>query len=53
MYIWTKKAEDRAKELGLDERKEGEKAMCGYSEVQGRVASAWLEKGYIKKLENN
>lgn len=54
MYVWTKKAEKRAEELGLETRKAGDIAMCGYSPVSGLTAMAWLESGYIEsapKLE--
>lgn len=49
MYIWTEKAEARAKELGLEERKVGQLATCGYDEVYGQTAQAWLKSGYIEE----
>ena len=45
MYVWTKKAEKRAEELGLEPRKAGDIAMFGYSPVSGLTEMAWLEKG--------
>ena len=48
MYIWTKKAEDRAKKLGLEDRPAGIEAWCGNNPVGGQIAQAWLELGYIK-----
>ena len=48
MYVWTKEAEAKAKNLGLEERKEGQIANCGLDEVSGQIAQAWLKKGYIK-----
>lgn len=53
MYVWTKKAEKRAEELGLEPRKAGNIAMCGYSPVTGLTAMAWLESGYIKHENEN
>ncbi|MGE5327994.1 MAG: hypothetical protein ACM3KR_00600 [Deltaproteobacteria bacterium] len=51
-YVWTKKAEERAKELGLEERKEGESAICGSrGMIDGGTAIAWLELGYIREAE--
>lgn len=32
-YAWTEKAENRAKELGLEERKAEIEAYCGYKPV--------------------
>lgn len=47
-YIYTEKAEKRAKELGLEERKAGTVAMLGYEPLQGRqIAEAWKKKGYV------
>lgn len=47
-YIWTVKAEQRAKELGLEERKAEHEANCGNEPVSGQISIAWLNKGYIK-----
>ena len=47
-YVYTAKGEKRAKELGLDERKEGTCAMYGFEPVKGQIARAWLDKGYIR-----
>jgi hypothetical protein len=51
-YVYTKKAEVKAKELGLNERKEGAIAHCGYTPVRllGLLKTAWLEKGYIREI---
>ena len=48
MYIWTKKAEDKAKKLGLEDRTAGTEAHFGYDPVGGGIAIAWLEMGYIE-----
>lgn len=50
MYAWTEKAESRAREIGLEERKAGQPATCGYKEVGGQIAQAWLKSGYIEKV---
>ena len=50
MYYWTKKAEERARELGLEERKEGEIAYFGHKPLEGGMtAQAWERKGYVTK----
>lgn len=47
-YVYTEKAEKRAKELGLEERKAGSVAMLGHEPLQcGVIAEAWKKKGYI------
>ena len=51
-YVWTKKTEDKARKLGLEERKEGNQAMVGYDKLLGGLtATAWLEKGYVEVLD--
>lgn len=50
-YVYTKKGEKIAKELGLDERKAGTVAMFGGKILKsGLTAKAWKEKGYIIEL---
>lgn len=51
-YVYTAKAEQRAKELGFDDRKEGMIATCGHDPVSGTIAQVWLNKGYIKEVKN-
>lgn len=52
MYVYTKKAEERAKALGLEERKEGTQAMFGYEPVDrfGTISKAWKERGLITEV---
>ena len=51
-YVYTEKAERRAKELGLDERKVVAIACLGYEPLtDGMIARAWLKKGYIKEAD--
>ena len=52
MYVWTKKAEDMARELNLEERKEGTQATCGGTDIKefGGIRLAWLTSGYIKEI---
>lgn len=52
-YVYTAKGEQRAKEIGVEPRKEGTLAMSGYEPVSGFVAQAWLKKGYIREEEDN
>jgi hypothetical protein len=48
MYLWTEKAEQRAKALSLEERKAGTQAMYGREPLlPGQISAAWLELGYI------
>lgn len=50
-YVYTKKAESRAKELGLEERKAGAPAMFGRKPLQGGpTAEAWKKKGYVVEI---
>jgi len=51
-YVYTSKGEARARELWLEERREGTIAMFGHAPVSGQVAKAWLEKGYIREANN-
>ena len=47
-FYWTKKAEERAKALGLEERKAGTIAMFGNRPLMdGMTAIARKKKGYI------
>lgn len=48
MYVWTKKAEEVAKEMGLEPRKAGDTAKCGKDPLSGQIAQTWLKNGYIK-----
>ena len=51
-YVYTSKGEAHARELGLEERREGAVAMFGNAPVTGQVAKAWLEKGYIREAND-
>lgn len=49
-FVYTEKAEQRAKELGLEERKAGTTAMYGVKPLRdGDTARAWKKKGYVKE----
>lgn len=51
-YIYTEKAENRAKELRLEERKAGTVAMIGGRPLQdGPIAMMWEKHGYV--IETN
>jgi len=53
MYVYTKKAEERAKEIGVEPRIAGEQAMFGHKPLEyGPIALAWAEKGYVEWKEN-
>lgn len=54
IFIWTKKAEERAKELNLEERKEGKIAHIAFEKFiypQKTPPKLWIEKGYVKEIE--
>ena len=61
-YVWTEKAEKRAKKLKLDERKEGQQAYYGFDKLIDRLVDGgmdgdpvipiWLEMGYIREANN-
>jgi len=52
-YKWTKKAETRARELGLDDRKAGMSAhYAGKDGVGGMIAAAWIEAGLIEEVSD-
>lgn len=51
MYIYTEKAQRRAEEIGVEPRRAGTIAMCGWRAVSGLVALAWKEKGYIYECD--
>jgi hypothetical protein len=49
-YIWTAKAEEKAKEKGLKPRREGEPAMYNgiFIEKFSSITKDWIKKGYIE-----
>jgi hypothetical protein len=52
-YVWTKKAEERSRKLGLEERKENSEVdMVFLGEWDTTyTAKDWVKKGYIKVLD--
>jgi hypothetical protein len=51
MYVWTEKAEERARELGLEERKAGTEAYYGDKPVEFYgIKVKWVSRGYIEKV---
>ena len=54
IYVYTKKGEERARELRLDERKAGDMAFCGYVPLHkcgNDIAKGWLARGYVEEKE--
>lgn len=51
IYVYTTKAEKRAEEIGVEPRRAGTIALCGWKPVDGLIASAWVRKGYIYEVE--
>jgi hypothetical protein len=51
MYVYTKYGEEKAKELGFNDRIAGEVAYCGKEPVSGQIAQAWLKSGYIEEAK--
>lgn len=53
-YIYTEKAEQEAKRLGLEERKAGTVAMFGHKPLEsGMTATAWKKSGYVVEVETS
>lgn len=51
-FIWTEKAEKRAKELGLEERKAKTVAMFGLKPLQdGPIAMVWEKHGFVIEVK--
>jgi len=50
IWVWTTKAEQRAKELNLEERKENIPAWLGYELLGQYAPKEWVNKGYVKEL---
>lgn len=51
-FVWTEKAEQRARALGLDNRKNRTVAHIGTEILQdGPTAQAWLKAGYVRVVE--
>ena len=50
MYVYTKKGEERAKELGVEPRMAGAQAMFGHEPLYlyEDTAKAWVAKGYVE-----
>jgi len=47
-FLWTLKAESRAKELNLDKRINGNLAtFAGEPLYDGPTARAWMKRGYV------
>jgi len=51
IWVWTAKAEEKAKELNLEERKENIPAWLGYSLLGQFAPQKWVELGYVKELK--
>ena len=51
-YVWTEKAEQLAKEKGLEERKARTAARFGPDDLQsGQTAQAWIDDGFVVKSD--
>ena len=56
MIVYTKKAEEKARELGLDERKAGQRAMLGGKPLEDctkDVIRGWIERGYAQEVADD
>jgi len=49
IWVWTAKAEEKAKELNLEERKENIPAWLGHSLLGHFSPKAWVDKDYVKE----
>ena len=50
IWVWTKKAELRAKELNLEPRLENTPAYMGYDKCGQFAPKAWVKSGYVKEM---
>lgn len=53
MYVYTEKGQKVREELGYNDAKAGEIAMCGFSPVDGLTAKSWEKRGYIVRKEDS
>lgn len=52
MLVYTKKAEERAKKLGLEPRKQGTLAMFGHKPLElYSLKYDWIRKGYVEEVD--
>ena len=52
MFIYTEKAEKRAKDLHLEPRKAGTQARLGHEPLKdGPTARAWVKRGYVVAVD--
>ena len=52
-YVYTDKAEARARALGLDERRAGAPAMLGHRPLDDAprdIREAWIARGYVEEV---
>jgi len=49
IWVWTAKAEEKAKELNLEKRKENIPAWLGHSLLCQFAPQKWVELGYVKE----
>lgn len=48
-YVYTEKAEQIARRLGLENRKAGTIAMLGYEPLDGQTGKEWEAMGFVRK----
>ena len=51
MYIYTEKVQKRAEEIGVEPRRTGTVAMCGWKAVDGLIAKSWEKKDYVYEVK--
>ena len=54
-YVYTDKAEARARALGLDVRRAGAPAMLGHRPLDDAprvIREAWIARGYVEEVED-
>jgi hypothetical protein len=53
VYVYTEKGESHALARGLTTRKAGEPATFAGKPLGGGIGKAWLQKGYVKEVDND
>jgi len=48
VWVWTKLAEERARQLGIEDRIAGDTATIGNSCAASSVPAVWIELGYVE-----
>jgi len=53
MWVYTEQGQRQAELHGNKNRKAGDQAMIGFKPVDGILAQAWVQRGYIEWKEEH